>query len=111
MKTKIIDLDLRAYFDSVQHSLLLEKVARRVRDDEVMRLVKMILKATGEKGVPQGGVISPVLSNLYLNEVDRMLERAIEATGLKQYTAIQYARFAAAKAEQAGRKRVLPFTG
>jgi len=94
MKTKIIDLDLRAYFDSVQHSLLLEKVARRVRDDEGMRLVKMILKATGEKGVPQGGVISPVLSNLYLNEVDRMLERAIEATGFKQYTAIQYARFA-----------------
>src|SRR5262249_21354274 len=44
--------------------------------------------------VPQGGVISPVLSNLYLNEVDRMLERAIEATGFKQYTAIQYARFA-----------------
>jgi RNA-directed DNA polymerase len=40
------------------------------------------------------GVISPVFSNLYLNEVDRMLERAIEATRFKQYTAIQYARFA-----------------
>src|SRR5262252_1651530 len=93
-KTKIIDLDLRAYFDSVQHSLLLEKVAKRVQDDQVMHLLKMILKATGKKGVPQGGVISPVLSNLYLNEVDRMLERAIEVTRFKQYTAIQYARFA-----------------
>jgi RNA-directed DNA polymerase len=93
-KTKIIDLDLRAYFDSVQHSLLLEKVAKRVQDDQVMHLLKMILKATGKKGVPQGGVISPVLSNLYLNEVDRMLERAIEATRFKQCTAIQYARFA-----------------
>ena len=93
-KTKIIDLDLRAYFDNVQHYLLLEKVAKRVRDDQVMRLLKMILKASGKKGVPQGGVISPVLSNLYLNEVDKMLEKAIETTRYKQYTAVQYARFA-----------------
>ena len=93
-KTKIIDWDLRAYFDTVQHSLLLDKVAKRVRDDQVMRLLKMILKATGKKGVPQGGVISPVLSNLYLNEVDRMLERARKATRYKKYTAVQYARFA-----------------
>ena len=78
----------------MQHSLLLEKVAKRVRDDQVMRLLKMILKATGKKGVPQGGVISPVLSNLYLNEVDKMLEKAKETTRYKQYTAVQYARFA-----------------
>jgi RNA-directed DNA polymerase len=94
-KTRVIDLDLRAYFDSVQHYLLLEKVAKRVRDNDVMRLLKMILKATGKVGVPQGGVISPMLSNLYLNEVDKMLEKAIETTRYKQqYTAIQYARFA-----------------
>jgi RNA-directed DNA polymerase len=46
-------------FDSVQHYLLLEKVAKRVRDNNVMRLLKMILKATGKVGVPQGGVITP----------------------------------------------------
>ena len=58
-KTRIVDLDLAAYFDNVQHSLLLKKVARRIRDDAVMHLLKMMLKATGKKGVPQGGVITP----------------------------------------------------
>jgi RNA-directed DNA polymerase len=93
-KTRVLDLDLRAYFDNVQHYLLLAKVAQRIQDDDVMRLLKMILKATGKKGVPQGGVISPVLSNLYLNEVDRMLEKAIQATRRGLYTHVQYARFA-----------------
>jgi RNA-directed DNA polymerase len=93
-KTRIIDLDLAAYFDNVQHSLVLEKVARRVNDDAVMHLLKMMLKATGRKGVPQGGVISPLLSNLYLNEVDRMLEKAVQVTRRGKSTKVQYARFA-----------------
>src|SRR5665213_2358594 len=93
-KTRIIDLDLAAYFDNVQHSLLLEKVARRVQDDAVLHLLKLMLKATGKRGVPQGGVISPLLSNLYLNEVDKMLERAKETTRNGQYTYIEYARYA-----------------
>ena len=93
-KTRIIDIDLSAYFDNVQHCLLLEKVARRVRDSDVMHLLNMMLKATGKQGVPQGGVISPMLSNLYLTEVDRMLERAIGATRNGKYTYVQYARFA-----------------
>ena len=93
-KTRIIDIDLSAYFDNVQHSLLLEKVAQRINDGEVMHLLKMMVKATGKKGVPQGGVISPLLSNLYLNEVDRMLERAIATTRRGKYTHVQYARFA-----------------
>ena len=92
--TRIIDLDLRSYFDNVQHSLLLEKVARRVQDTTMMRLLRMILKSTGTKGVPQGGVISPMLSNLYLTEVDRMLEKAITTTRRGKYPNVQYARFA-----------------
>src|SRR5882724_6036446 len=93
-KTRIIDIDLRAYFDNVRHSLLLAKVAQRVSDEEVLGLLKMMLKNSGKIGVPQGGVISPLLSNLYLNEVDRMLEKTIATTRYGKYTAVQYARFA-----------------
>jgi RNA-directed DNA polymerase len=72
----------------------LKKVAERVSDDKVMRLLKLILKASGKRGVPQGGVISPLLSNIYLNEVDKMLERAKEVTRHGRFTYIEYARFA-----------------
>jgi RNA-directed DNA polymerase len=48
-----------------------------------MRLLKLILKANGKKGIPQGGLISPLLSNLYLNEIDKMLEKAKEYTRKK----------------------------
>jgi RNA-directed DNA polymerase len=93
-KTRVIDIDLRAYFDTVKHDILLAKVARRVNDNEVLHLLKMMLKSNGKQGVPQGGVISPLLSNLYLNEVDRMLEKAKIVTRSGQYTYIEYARWA-----------------
>ena len=93
-KTQVIDLDLAAYFDSVRHDLLLAKVARRIEDNEILHLLKLMLKASGKRGVPQGGVISPLLSNVYLQEVDAMLERAKEVTRNGRYTYVEYARYA-----------------
>src|SRR5271166_510664 len=58
-KTRVIDIDLRSYFDNVRHDRLLAKVARRVDDADVMRLLKIMLKANGRRGVPQGGVMTP----------------------------------------------------
>jgi RNA-directed DNA polymerase len=92
-KTRVIDIDLRSYFDNVRQDRLLAKVARRIDDADVMHLLKIMLKASGKQGVPQGGVISPLLSNVYLTEVDRMLERAKATTRRGKYTYIEYARF------------------
>ena len=92
--TSVIDFDLRAYFDTVGHHLLVDKVARRISDAQVLWLLKLLLKASGKQGVPQSGVISPLLSNLYLNEVDKMLEKAKEVTREGPWMRVEYARFA-----------------
>jgi RNA-directed DNA polymerase len=76
-KTRVIDFDLRSYFDNVRHDRLLAKVAKRVADDDVMHLLKIMLKANGHCGVPQGGVVSPLLANLFLHYAfDAWMQRA-----------------------------------
>ncbi|MFZ1178668.1 MAG: group II intron reverse transcriptase/maturase [Mycobacterium sp.] len=92
--TKVIDVDLTSYFDNIKHHILLEKVSRRINDPRIMRLLKLMLKANGKKGVSQGGVISPLLSNIYLNGIDHMFERAVKETEWKGYQQIEYCRFA-----------------
>ena len=93
-KTRVIDVDLASYLDSVRHDLLLAQVARRVNDRDILHLLKLMLKAAGKRGVPQGGVISPLLSNIYLTEVDAMLERAKVVTANGTHTYVEYARYA-----------------
>jgi RNA-directed DNA polymerase len=76
--TRVIDVDLKSYFDNIRHHLLLRKLAMRVEDPAILHLVKQILKANGKRGVPQGGVLSPLLANLYLNELDQAMEKEMD---------------------------------
>jgi RNA-directed DNA polymerase len=91
---QVIDLDLKSYFDTVRHDLLLAKIARRVQDDDVLWLCRRILKASGQRGLPQGSVIGPLWANVFLDGVDRMLEQAQSATKQGNYEAVRYTRFA-----------------
>lgn len=93
-KTRVLDVDLKSYFDNIRHHQVLAQVAKRVNDPKMLRVIKLILKASGKKGVGQGDVLAPLLSNLYLNEVDRMLECARAATREGAYTRLTYCRYA-----------------
>jgi RNA-directed DNA polymerase len=91
---KVINLDIASYFDSVRHDLLLYKLAKRIKDPNILWLSKRILKASGRRGLPQGSVIGPLWSNVFLNDLDRMLEKAQKVTKDGKYERVRYTRFA-----------------
>ena len=90
----IIDVDLSRYFDTIRHSVLLDKIARRIQDPQVLQLVKQILQAGGKLGVPQGGPFSSLAANIYLNEVDWYFDAIRRKTAEGTYEAVNYHRFA-----------------
>lgn len=85
----VIEGDIKAYFDTVQHRKLLSILRRRILDGDVLDLIWKFLKAgvmeqglfaETEEGVPQGGIISPLLANIYLNEFDQWAARKWDLT-------------------------------
>lgn len=78
-----VEVDIHDYFDNINHQILLEKLHRYISDEKVMHLLDVYLKCTvvddhitfqKEEGILQGGPLSPLLSNFYLNELDRYME-------------------------------------
>jgi group II intron reverse transcriptase/maturase len=90
----IIDVDLSSYFDNIRHSVLLGKIAKRVQDPQILHLIKQIIKVSGNIGVPQGGPLSPLAANIYLNEVDWAFDTIRRKTTEGNYEAVNYHRFA-----------------
>jgi RNA-directed DNA polymerase len=92
-KGYVVDADIKRYFDTIPHEQLLARIAERIADGRVMGILKKMLQrgvlenrewVGTETGTPQGGVISPMLANVYLNPLDHLMQQA-------GYTLVRYA--------------------
>jgi retron-type reverse transcriptase len=84
-KGYVVDADIKRYFDTIPHEPLLARVAEKIADGRVMGVLKQMLQrgvlenrewVESEAGTPQGGVISPLLANVYLNPLDHMMQKS-----------------------------------
>ena len=82
--TQVVDIDLAKYFDTVNHDILMDMVREEVKDKSILKLIRLFLKSgvmvngivkSTDEGTPQGGNLSPLLSNVYLTKFDRELEK------------------------------------
>ena len=80
----VVDIDLEKFFDKVNHDILMERIRRKVKDTRILNLIRRYLRAgvmeggiiaINEEGTPQGGPLSPLLSNIMLTDLDKELER------------------------------------
>ncbi|WP_300006098.1 reverse transcriptase domain-containing protein, partial [uncultured Cedecea sp.] len=84
-KRWVVDMDLEKFFDRVDHDILMSRIARRIKDIRLLKLIRRYLEAESvdsnkervkrERGMPQGGPLSPLLSNILLDDLDKELER------------------------------------
>ncbi|MCZ6691227.1 MAG: group II intron reverse transcriptase/maturase [Planctomycetota bacterium] len=87
----VVDCDIKGYFDAIDHDLLLERLSRRISDRKVLKLLRKWLKSgvmeegkakESTRGSPQGGVISPLLANVYLDYLDSVWDRQCQQLGV-----------------------------
>jgi len=102
-KTEIYDADLSSYFDTIPHNKLYKVLKMRISDPRLMKLIDKFLKVpiqeddslkggkSNKMGVPQGGIISPLLANIYMNLIDKAVNRT---TGVFHKTGVQIVRYA-----------------
>jgi RNA-directed DNA polymerase len=101
----LVDLDLEKFFDRVNHDKLMAQIAQRVDDKRLLKLIRAFLNAgvmengllsPSVEGTPQGGPLSPLLSNIVLDQLDRELER-------RGHRYVRYADDCAPRAQKAER--------
>ena len=102
-KTWVVDIDVEDFFGSIDHDILLGLLARKIADGQVLRLIQLFLKAgvmhnnqltASPIGISQGGIISPLLANIYLDELDTFVQEGYVVNSDKKRKAIAYIRYA-----------------